>query len=606
MRTLTAIFVAAVWLGGSALVGQQPAAGQSQPAGPLLVPSQETSPSVAPVAASAAAESSKRAASTPAAGSFFSIVGAVQYPGTYSSPHAQTLLSDLIDRAGGLNQDAAGTVRILDNRRSDQFAYSKSMPPVRIAAGSVVVVESRRSGPHRPSADGATVTDVVCLNLLDRPVVLFLTPGYESLARVLESLGQSQQAQSAVRIVNSQRGLATGRSMLSSGTVLVFDPASVDRTALARVAQHLQRDVQPLDESDAVQTPSAEVMDALQLLRRGMTTAEESSAAPRTTEGIPQPGLLPKRTLPDPVVVERSTGPALEHSGSGDPTAVSRIDTSVPKTTPHASESLPEQEESTAGSSDVASRAADYDRSRTQLPSEQHSPAEPRVAAMSGLTAPETARSTSPDPPKRADTAGPRKKVPHKTPRTTTSIALSPPASKHSKRSRSSLVRLGGIALGTGILAAICLLGAIGWAHLERRRRRRAKRPPVLPAAGLTTGRAADAAPPTAAQTPLDELINNAMPLIEEETVLPDDLKFHGQLVGHRYLLHSEPHALRGPHFASRQQSTPRETVAVSREIDATPPPTGADRRGAGRREVGPLERALRAATKTQQPENVK
>lgn len=597
MRSLTAILVAAVLLGGSLLVGYQPVDATPPPAGPLLAPSPDASSSpvdTAPVVASLTAEAPPSPAPSNAASSYFTVVGAVRFPGTYSSDDAQVLLSDLIERAGGVNQDATGTIRLLNDRRSEQVAFSADLPPVSVTAGSTIVVESNRSGPHRAAADEPTVTDVACINLLDRPVVLFLTPGYESVAKVLDSLGQPPELQSSLQVISSQRGLAAGRSMLTSGAVLIFDPAQIDRAALARVEAHLRQDVQPFDAAETTEPPQ-EVVDALQLLRQGMTVDERATREPpSTTETSQQPALLPKRSLPDPVAVEHPAGPALNDADAVDASAGAqqRID-----------------DDAAQPGLVISARSEVHARTPARYVREsrpQSGPSEPRVAATTGLSAPEPETNQSPSVATHDAAAFAETDVQKtgKTSRTTTSIAGNRPGEKLRKRSKSSLTGLGKIALATGLIATLGLLGAVSWAHLERRRRRRASKRAADSSGVPQTARTGEPALPAQPAGVLDELINNTMPLIEEETVFPEELKFHGRTVGYRYLLHSEPHSLKGPHFASRQQSRPTEQVAVAAAGGDSEPQANAERTNQHRRDVGPLERALRAANKSQQSEN--
>lgn len=57
-------------------------------------------------------------------------------------------------------------------------------------------------------------------------------------------------------------------------------------------------------------------------------------------------------------------------------------------------------------------------------------------------------------------------------------------------------------------------------------------------------------AAPLPRKQPLDELINNELPLLEEEATFPTGLTLHGRTVGFRYLIHGRAEEPRGPHFA--------------------------------------------------------
>jgi hypothetical protein len=77
---------------------------------------------------------------------------------------------------------------------------------------------------------------------------------------------------------------------------------------------------------------------------------------------------------------------------------------------------------------------------------------------------------------------------------------------------------------------------------------------------------------------PLDELINNELPLVEEEATFPTGLKLHGRTVGFRYLIHGSGAEPRGPHFtpaASRPRPRTVGVASVPQPQPATPPPPG-------------------------------
>lgn len=146
-------------------------------------------------------------------------------------------------------------------------------------------------------------------------------------------------------------------------------------------------------------------------------------------------------------------------------------------------------------------------------------------------------------------------------------------------------------------LALLAMLGAILWSRRERRslRSRREEAGEQLIRSGPQT--------PATERHVLDLLINDELPVVVEEVVLPEGTEFHGRAVGFRYLVRHEPQSLRGPHFPSTARpghaaGTEHRSQAVQQEDGTSPPaPVGqAPRtRQTASATVSPLERALRA-----------
>jgi hypothetical protein len=68
----------------------------------------------------------------------------------------------------------------------------------------------------------------------------------------------------------------------------------------------------------------------------------------------------------------------------------------------------------------------------------------------------------------------------------------------------------------------------------------------------------------SAHRTALDRLINNALPIIEEPTPLPEGATYHGESVGRRRLRIDAEQTLTGPHFGASQQISHPGAVPVS------------------------------------------
>lgn len=179
--------------------------------------------------------------------------------------------------------------------------------------------------------------------------------------------------------------------------------------------------------------------------------------------------------------------------------------------------------------------------------------------------------------------------------------------------------------MATAVTAGLCAFAAVMLLTVWSRRTRERQ-------AGVRTSRtpATDVAldaPVAPAAAPLDELINDALPLVEEDPAFPANMSFHGRTLGFRYLLLSGPHGLRGPHFTAGQISprlrdragtsggrgasgpirpiaapTPSDDLLECRAdeedaaaTDIVQPKSDVRIPSAGRRQPSPLERALLA-----------
>ena len=165
---------------------------------------------------------------------YYAIVGAVPGPATYSTDQSSVLLSEIVERAGGLTDAASGGIRIFYRGQQDQFFMPPGRPveiPMHVPSGAVIIVE-RSQGTASATRDEESV--IACDNLIDRPVVLGGSPNLMNLPNLLKLLGQSsidpQSVQIAPRTVRLGSDLA-----IPTGTLLIFDADTIDRSALQQV-----------------------------------------------------------------------------------------------------------------------------------------------------------------------------------------------------------------------------------------------------------------------------------------------------------------------------------------------------------------------------------
>lgn len=178
---------------------------------------------------------------------YIGVLGQVARPGVYKFETASPALGELIDAAGGLTTRASRHLRVVRNGRAGQQMYYAPDTQYQLFSGDLVVVPSkdRREADSRSSGRGGVgqsagsggggPVQLALLNLLRRPVVLKVSGRHATVPALVSLLGQSSQAAAGVRVLrpwNVPTGSDANRKRLASGSVLVFDPASVDYDAL--------------------------------------------------------------------------------------------------------------------------------------------------------------------------------------------------------------------------------------------------------------------------------------------------------------------------------------------------------------------------------------
>lgn len=105
------------------------------------------------------------------------------------------------------------------------------------------------------------------------------------------------------------------------------------------------------------------------------------------------------------------------------------------------------------------------------------------------------------------------------------------------------------------IAAALAVSVTLGWVTF---RILRAKLPNIRMSSGTKSVEPACDAIHQPRRHPLDELINNELPLVEEDAAFPPAMTLHGRTVGFRYLLHGSTSGPQGPHFTPEQSRPQR------------------------------------------------
>lgn len=189
------------------------------------------------------------------------ILGEIAKPGVYRLEAGGLSLQNVIRRAGGLTEEASGTIRIVRQDRVVESFFFSPQANIALLAGDLLVIESKRTqaalsrqyetdprmralyaGPgaddrlEKPSS-GAGV-QVAFLNVLDRPVIVKLKHENARVGHVVQMLDQPIELAQAVRVIGPDRLLAQNGApqpidaSLADGSVLVFPRNLINRAKL--------------------------------------------------------------------------------------------------------------------------------------------------------------------------------------------------------------------------------------------------------------------------------------------------------------------------------------------------------------------------------------
>lgn len=193
-------------------------------------------------------------------GSHYGILGPVAKPGVYSHQKEHIPLIELVKLAGGATPQSSGSVRIVRQGRGGMQTFLSPESQYEAMNGDIILLETNRFG-SRLGSFKPTVGDrqglsstakaenpaqpdlpppayLAFVNLLPRPVIVPVPSDQATLVTVMKWLRQDSQQPPVVRILppnpllrqNSVR--SADPQLLESGTVLVFDPATVQRDRL--------------------------------------------------------------------------------------------------------------------------------------------------------------------------------------------------------------------------------------------------------------------------------------------------------------------------------------------------------------------------------------
>ena len=190
---------------------------------------------------------------------YVGIMGEIAKPGVYRLDVQSLTLQSVIRRAGGLLDEASGTIRIVRQDRIVESVFFTPNSNGPLLAGDLLVVESKRTqaavsryydpdpqvrAAYAKEADAASrsvsANDVqlAFINVLDRPVVVKVKHEDARLDHIVQKLDHPIELAQSVRVIGSERTMSQSagphpiQASLSEGSVLVFPRNAINRNKL--------------------------------------------------------------------------------------------------------------------------------------------------------------------------------------------------------------------------------------------------------------------------------------------------------------------------------------------------------------------------------------
>jgi hypothetical protein len=202
-----------------------------------------------------------------AKGGYFGVMGAVGTPAVYFHKSDRIPLIALVQLAGGTTEQANGSVRIVRQGRGGLQTFLSETSVFEVLNGDIVYLDSQplvrqsglrddrashgsidgvgRSGPAVQNAEGTAAKAanpaqayLAFVGLAARPVIVPVPANEATLTAAMMWLKQDQESAPLPRVLSPipmsrvGNGPSAGEPLLPSGTVLVFNPSTVNRGVL--------------------------------------------------------------------------------------------------------------------------------------------------------------------------------------------------------------------------------------------------------------------------------------------------------------------------------------------------------------------------------------
>jgi hypothetical protein len=192
---------------------------------------------------------------------YITVVGAVTRSVVCRTSRVQVSLAELIRAAGGPSANANGSIELVRDGQTRFHLFGDSLNSTIVSPGDTIVVQTAAPAPGAtPDANEASARcPIVCLNLLERPVLLYPPAESATVAAITAKLGQPLDSVPPSGVVlPAPREALSPWMRLDSGTILNFSPASIDGVRLQQALSQIQ--IEPfldLDRAAAAQAVTA-------------------------------------------------------------------------------------------------------------------------------------------------------------------------------------------------------------------------------------------------------------------------------------------------------------------------------------------------------------
>lgn len=534
---------------------------------------------------------------------YFTVVGEVERSGVYLSDEPSVPLPMLIKAAGGITSRSQVSVKILSGARiATQVAYNPNSTEL-IRPGEILVVgcqgvtirtQFETINPGRPEPPASI--PIVCLGLVDRPVVIPLNPEIATVPSLVAAL--MQPAELANQIQRIDPAGRAGRPELSPGSIVIFPKSAIDPIRL-RLAEELP--------------PAVSLATALGPKQESTSPPAEASAPQKTADAFPvPPGYVVREfqgppALPAPGQSMNVVSPPGPMDSFNEPVVLEDVLASpnpspvIPNLQPVAP-LLPPASSAVQTADNL--RPVLEDRSTLKTVSAEPEPtlADPLPTTVES----QPVLAMAPAPP----VESPVVTTPHET------VQAGQDDQEEADDTISGSPHQGSsgvlpIAVTVGILTILCLVGCIVWSRYEHlafhRETQGNAQPELVSAARAPVQR-------QGVRSALSDVIDQTLPVVEEPVPMPEAVQLHGSSTAHeKLILHPAHPAVPTPQFLRRQSRQPvahvnasderqlREQLrsAIAHAAPAAPQTSDYDvvqpMQSSTPSAMGPLERALRS-----------
>lgn len=547
---------------------------------------------------------------------YVGVLGAVGRPGVYEVSEKSSSLAELMSRSGGLSGDATGNMRIIRNGKPGQQVFFTALNKFPLQSGDVIFVDgkltraqairtaSHVADPRQPAHRAANAlpedrppVQLAFVNVVDRPVVLKVRAEHATVESLVQLLNQSSQAADRARIV-PPAGLIgnaaplTKTTPLVSGTVIVFDPETIDFARIPALPPAYGFDGQTVQSADGVapvvgvdETSAGGQAAAAVIPSQGTENPASMPALGAGPSSFSPPALSTPNSISDEQSprLERTVGPgrdprdlsSAEHQQIAQGQGVEYLPPSPAGAEP-SFQSLPPSVETGAGlrprSPGELGAGPDRIIAGESEPIDGGSRIRPGIVEPRfPLTLPKPAGSIASNTPEERANAATRAASALAT--MTSKPKATGPAVKLTS-STEPVVEAGAsnieIASIWGIFGVVAVIAA--WMASRRSSAQPAPaRTEMAAAAAIAPARVAVSNPN---RSRLDDLISNAMPMDVERVRIPGRVEFFGKANAKPYLRVDASHEgeMRGPHFAEAEARAARRTGAMASSASEVAP----------------------------------